>query len=233
MVKCVRLIAREAMGHELIALVWTHLKQSGLRFCSGSTNSQTPMPKSCSSVCRKAWRALLLLANCELSNAESNSGALKLPASWCSALNQGRLRTPRYTPPPSIPTRCAHDQLAGFQIDQTQGEVGICAPALSCRASTKWKKPISRLLPDSPWPRAGSLPCESGSQSFSLLRMRCRWHRIGLRCCDGGLFSGRGRAQTTGDDVLVRSLAIDTEWEGTGYEKKKGSFAPELHPDRY
>src|SRR5215467_12770786 len=54
--------------------------------------------------------------------------------------------------------------------------------------------------------------------------MRCRWHRIGLRCCDGGLFSGRGRAQTTGDDVLVRSLEIDTEWEGTGYEKKKGSL---------
>src|SRR5262249_43181575 len=119
------------------------------------------------------------------------------------------------------------------QIDQTHGEAGICASALSCRAPAKRKVSISRVLPDSPGRRARSLPCESGAQCFSLLRMRCRRHCIGLRGCNGGLFSGRGRAKNTGDDVLVRSVEIDTEWEGTGYEKKNGFFAAELHPDRH
>jgi hypothetical protein len=98
MVKCARHIEREAAGHGLIALVRTHLKQSGRRFSSGSTNSPMPMPKSCSSVCRKACPALSRQGNCELSNDESNSGVVKSPASWCWVLNRRRKRNQKCTP---------------------------------------------------------------------------------------------------------------------------------------
>jgi hypothetical protein len=136
------------MGHEPIALVWIHLKQCGRRSSSGSTNNLTSMPKSCSSVCRKACPALSRPGNYELSNEESNSGAVKSHASWYSVLNQGQLWNMKCAPaPPSIPRKCVHDQLAGFQIDQTRCETGICAPALSRRASAKRKRSISGCCP--------------------------------------------------------------------------------------
>jgi hypothetical protein len=84
--KCVRHIAREAAGHEPIVLVWTHLRPSGRRFNSGSTNGPTPMQKIFFSVYRSACPALSRLGNCEPSNEESNSGAVKSHASWCFGL---------------------------------------------------------------------------------------------------------------------------------------------------
>src|SRR6266542_758846 len=154
MVKCVRHIAREAAGHEPIALVWTLLKQSGRRFSSGSTNSPTPTPKNCSSVCTEAWPALSRQGNCGLSNAESNSGAVKSPANWCWGLDLKQKSTGAFAPQatPFLP-RCAHDQLAGFQIDQAHGDIGVCAPALPSKAPAEWKRPISGMLPDSLWRR--------------------------------------------------------------------------------
>src|ERR1035438_9804519 len=128
MVKCVRHIAREPLDHEPIVLAWTRLNQSGHRFSCGSTNNPTSMPKICSSVCREACPASSRQGNYELSNGESNSGAVKSPASWCPAWNPSQKSTRKCASPAplSIPTRCAHDQLAGFQIDQTRGEAGFC-----------------------------------------------------------------------------------------------------------
>jgi len=90
--------------------------------------------------------------NCELSNDESNSGVAQSPARWCWVLNRRRKRNQKCTPslPPSIPTGCIHDQLAGFQIDKTWSETGICAPVLPRRASAEWKRSIPGMLPDSP-----------------------------------------------------------------------------------
>ena len=53
-------------------------------------NGPTPMQKICSSVCRSACPALFRLGNCELSSEESNSGAVKSHASWCSVLTQSQ-----------------------------------------------------------------------------------------------------------------------------------------------
>ena len=78
----------DRVGHECRFLrryidvgVLTHLRPSGRRFNSGSTNGPTQMQKICFSVCRKACPALSRLGNCELSNEESNSGAVKSHAS--------------------------------------------------------------------------------------------------------------------------------------------------------
>src|SRR5579872_6186428 len=149
--KCVRHTAREAAGHEPIALEWTPLKLSGRRFSSGSTNSPKPMLKTFSSVCRKACPVLSRQGNCELSNDESNIGAVKSPDSWCWDLDRKQKSTGIFAPqaPPLLP-RCAHDQLAGFQIDQAHGAIGVCAPALPSKTPAQWKRPISGMLPDSP-----------------------------------------------------------------------------------
>src|ERR1700681_4019621 len=138
--KCVRHIAREPAGHELIVLVLTHLRLSGHRFNSGSTNGPTPMQKISFSVYKSACPVLSRLGNCELSNEESNNGAVKSHASWClvSNLRQKCTGICPLPAPPSTPKGCAHDQPARFQMDQAQREYGICASALPSPASTEW-----------------------------------------------------------------------------------------------
>src|SRR5450755_1025915 len=155
MVKCVQHIAREIMGHEPIAPAWTHLNRSGHRSSNGSRNNLMQLPKICFSVCREACPAFSRRGNCELSNEESNTGAAKSLANWCSVLNSDQLWKPNYAPAPQpIPRGYAHDQRTGFQIHQTRGETGVRAPALPRRASAKRKGSISGMLPDSPWRRA-------------------------------------------------------------------------------
>ena len=86
-----------------------------------------------------------------LSSEESNSGAVKSHASWCSVLNRSRPRRTKCAPAaPSTSRGCVHDRLAGFQINQTRGETGIGAPALSRGTSAQREGSISGLLPDSP-----------------------------------------------------------------------------------
>jgi hypothetical protein len=141
----------------------------------------------------------------------------------CQADMHGDMPLPA---PPSTPKGCAHDQPAGFQIDQAQRDNGIRASALQSPASTKWKGPISGLLPDSPWRRTRRLSREFGTQHFPLLRVRRRRNRGGLRCCDRGLLFVRGSAKAAGHDLVVDTVELDTEWEGTGYGKKRKFLHP-------
>ena len=87
------------------------------------------------------------------------------------------------------------------------------------------------LLPDSSGRRARRFSREFGAQHFPLLRVRRRRNRAGLRCCDGGLLFVRGSTKAAGHDLLVDAVELDTEWEGTGYGKKKGFFTPEVQAD--
>src|SRR5579863_4287436 len=100
--KCVRPIAREPAVHEPIVLVWTHLRPSGRRSNGGSTNGPTPMQKTFSYVCRSACPALSRLGNCELSNEESNSGAVKWHVNWFLVSNL-RQKCTRICPLPAPP----------------------------------------------------------------------------------------------------------------------------------
>src|SRR6185437_985112 len=149
--------------------------------------------------------------NCALSNDESNSGAVKSPASWCWDLSPKQKLTgkPALPEPASIPRR-VHDQLAGFQIDQAECDPGTRAPALQRQASTKWNRPISGMLPDSPRRRPGRLSRESGPQRFPLFRVRRRRNRVGLRRRDGGLLFIRGSAKAA-VCVLNDSVDVDTK----------------------
>ncbi len=224
---------KRTRGPAPIAQVWTHLKPSGRRFSSGSTNSPTLMPKSCSSDCRKAYPAFSRLGNCELCSDESNSGVVKSPASWCWVLTPpAKMRRVRRSSARTHPTEMdslrvrvrseVHDEpVAGFQIDQERGEPGICVSALSCRVATKRKRSVPRTLPDSRRRWAGSLPCEFCAQCLSLHCLWCRRKCDGLRNGDGAMLGVRGGANTAHTDQRVGPVDAIAEWEGTGYEKKK------------
>ncbi len=212
MAKCVQPIATAAVGREPGAPARTGLTQSGHRFGSSSTSSPTPMPKICSSVCREACRALSRLGNCELSNAGSNSGVVRLHANWCWVSSPKRRWMRNYVrqaSPLSIPKGSVHDPQPGLPIDQKQGNAGVSAPALPGGAAKERKGPISGMLSD-PWRRwTGRLSCESGTQYLSLFCLRRRWNGVGLRGCDEG---------ETASNVEPVS---DIETEETGYGKKK------------
>src|ERR1039457_2258575 len=106
-----RHIARERAGHGPGARARTHLNPPGRRFSNGSRKIPTPLPKICLRVCRKACPALSRQGNCELSNAESNSGVVKSHASCCSVLTRRQKWNGMCASlvPPSTPTRSAHD----------------------------------------------------------------------------------------------------------------------------
>ena len=212
------------------------LKPAGPRLSNGLTNNPTPMPRICSSACRAACLALSRLGNCELSSAGSNSGVVRSHASWCSAVSPRAKWTgncSRLTLAESLPKGRVHEPRTGLQIDQRQSGAGDRAPALPRRASSGREEPISGTLSDPPRRRGGHVSRKCRTQYLPLFRVRRRWNGVGLRCCDGGLYSVRGGAKAGVDGVLVRTLAVNTERKRTGYRKKKVFSAAEVHANRH
>ena len=135
--------------------MWTHLKQSGRRFSSGSTNSPTPMLKSLFLRLQESMPGAFPPGQLRTLQRRVKQWRSEIARQLVLGLESRRIwnRNMSAGAANSEEVRSMINWL-DFKSIKRSGETGICAPALPCQTSAEWKRSISGMLPDSPRRRA-------------------------------------------------------------------------------